>query len=91
MSEFAYQNAKTDVDNPMRATSLVPFSSETESASFEFSPIYNNAAKYTADAGHIRLSIQTTVDSTIVEVENYSIDIDPALLPHIFDLFTQGA
>lgn len=56
-----------------------------------FTNLLNNAAKYTADAGHIRLSMQTTVDSMIVDVEDDGIGIDPALLPHIFDLFTQGA
>jgi PAS domain S-box-containing protein len=56
-----------------------------------FTNLLNNAGKYTAaQTGHIRLSMRTTVDSVIVEVEDNGIGIDPALLSDIFDLFTQA-
>jgi signal transduction histidine kinase len=53
--------------------------------------LLNNAAKYTAQAGHIKLSMHAKVDCVIVEVEDDGIGIDSAVLPHIFDLFTQAA
>lgn len=50
----------------------------------------NNAAKYTAEAGHIILTVRTNGSRVVVEVEDNGIGIEPTLLPHIFDLFTQA-
>ena len=54
------------------------------------SNLLNNAAKYTDDGGQIRLD--ATVDNGIVtlRVRDTGLGIDPQLLPHIFDLFTQA-
>jgi CheY-like chemotaxis protein/nitrogen-specific signal transduction histidine kinase len=55
-----------------------------------FSNILNNAAKYTPQDGHIALSLLPGDEHVEVAVEDDGIGIAPALLPHIFDLFTQA-
>jgi PAS domain S-box-containing protein len=55
-----------------------------------FSNLLNNAAKYTAHAGHIKFSVRTNDGNIFAEVVDDGIGIEPALLPHIFDLFTQA-
>jgi PAS domain S-box-containing protein len=54
------------------------------------SNLLNNAAKYTDDGGQIRLD--ATVDNGVItiRVRDTGLGIDPQLLPHIFDLFTQA-
>jgi len=49
-----------------------------------------NAAKYTDRAGRIFLSGAREDTSAVVRVRDTGVGIDPALLPHIFDLFTQS-
>lgn len=53
--------------------------------------LLNNAAKYTAEGGSISLSLGIQGNRVLVEVEDTGIGIEPTLLPHIFDLFTQAA
>jgi signal transduction histidine kinase len=50
-----------------------------------------NAAKYTEDGGRISLSIEQQRGECTLRVRDTGIGISPELLPHVFDLFTQGA
>jgi PAS domain S-box-containing protein len=52
--------------------------------------LLNNAAKYTAPGGRIELRAWRDADGVHVAVRDSGIGIEPALLPHVFDLFTQG-
>ena len=52
--------------------------------------LLNNAAKYTADAGRIELGAAADRGEAVITVRDNGIGIDPALLPHVFDLFTLG-
>jgi signal transduction histidine kinase len=53
--------------------------------------LLNNAAKYTPDGGAITLAVHNDGKRVIVDVEDNGMGIDAALLPNIFDLFTQAA
>ena len=55
-----------------------------------FSNILNNAAKYTMPNGHVALRVEAGAEFVEVTVEDDGIGIAPALLPYIFDLFTQA-
>lgn len=52
--------------------------------------ILNNAAKYSNEEGRIWLSVEIELGQAAVHVKDEGIGIPPELLPHIFDLFTQG-
>ena len=52
--------------------------------------LLNNAAKYTAPGGHIALTLTRDEQWVRLEVRDDGIGISPALLPRVFDLFTQG-
>ncbi|HEY5799389.1 MAG TPA: ATP-binding protein [Burkholderiaceae bacterium] len=52
--------------------------------------LLNNAAKYTPDGGTITLRMRTTLDEVELAVADDGCGIAPALLPHVFDLFTQA-
>jgi signal transduction histidine kinase/ActR/RegA family two-component response regulator len=52
--------------------------------------LLNNAAKYTADGGHIEVSTEIVAGYVEVTVCDEGIGIAPELLPHVFELFTQG-
>ena len=52
--------------------------------------LLNNGAKYTAEGGRIELSATADRGEAIVTVRDNGIGIDGALLPHVFELFTQG-
>jgi signal transduction histidine kinase len=52
--------------------------------------LLGNAAKYTPEGGRIRLAIVVRGDVAEVCVEDNGIGIDAALLPRVFDSFTQG-
>ena len=49
-----------------------------------------NAAKYTDEGGKILLTVQQEGLSAVLRVRDTGIGIAPALLPHIFELFTQA-
>jgi PAS domain S-box-containing protein len=55
-----------------------------------FSNLLINAAKYTQDGGCIELITHVEGPSVIVRFRDNGIGIEPNLLPHIFELFTQG-
>jgi len=52
--------------------------------------LLTNAAKYTADGGHIELSAKPDAGEVMIEVRDNGMGIAPDLLPDIFDLFRQG-
>jgi signal transduction histidine kinase/ActR/RegA family two-component response regulator len=54
-----------------------------------FSNLLNNAAKYTEDGGHIFLRARALGDEVAIDVEDDGIGIDAAMLPTVFDIFTQ--
>jgi PAS domain S-box-containing protein len=56
-----------------------------------FANIVNNAVKYTPDGGRIEVTLSTADDRVSVTVADNGPGIDPALLPHLFDLYRQGA
>ena len=55
-----------------------------------FSNLLNNAGKYTPPGGHIVLRLQATESALEVSVADDGTGIDADLLPHVFELFTQG-
>jgi CheY-like chemotaxis protein len=56
-----------------------------------FANLLNNAAKYTPDGGHIELRVDIRNGEVVVRVRDNGTGIDAQLLPHVFDLFSQGA
>jgi CheY-like chemotaxis protein/nitrogen-specific signal transduction histidine kinase len=52
--------------------------------------LLNNAAKYTDEGGHIWLTADREGDFALLRVRDNGIGIGPELIPHIFDLFSQG-
>jgi PAS domain S-box-containing protein len=52
--------------------------------------LLTNAAKYTEEGGHIFLSVQSEGNECVLSVRDTGVGIAPALLPKIFDLFTQA-
>jgi PAS domain S-box-containing protein len=55
-----------------------------------FCNLVTNAAKYTRPGGHVHVAAQRDGDDVVVRVQDDGEGIDPALLPHVFDLFEQG-
>lgn len=52
--------------------------------------ILNNAAKYTPQGGEISLALEVRESNVKVCISDNGSGIAPSLLPHVFDLFTQG-
>jgi signal transduction histidine kinase len=52
--------------------------------------LLTNAARYTEPGGHIRLTVETEWNEVIVGVRDDGVGIDPELLPHLFEPYTQG-
>jgi len=55
-----------------------------------FANLLNNAAKYTDEGGQIRLDAAVGGGIVQVRVRDTGLGVAPALLPHVFDLFTQA-
>ncbi len=55
-----------------------------------FVNLLTNAAKYTPPGGHVRVRAAADGESVAVTVEDDGVGIAPALLPRVFDLFSQG-
>lgn len=53
------------------------------------SNLLNNAAKYTAEGGRIRLSLCTEGDHAVVRVQDDGVGIPTEMLKEVFDMFTQ--
>src|SRR5262249_26346499 len=52
--------------------------------------LLQNAGKYMEDGGKVWLTVETAPDEALVRVRDQGIGIPADLLPHVFDLFTQG-
>lgn len=52
--------------------------------------LLHNAAKYTDDNGDIRIKVDCTGSSVLLRVADNGMGIPADLLPHVFDVFTQG-
>jgi CheY-like chemotaxis protein/anti-sigma regulatory factor (Ser/Thr protein kinase) len=52
--------------------------------------LVSNAAKYTEPGGHVGVSVREADGDAVIEVTDDGVGIDPALLPHVFELFVQG-
>jgi PAS domain S-box-containing protein len=52
--------------------------------------LLGNASRYTPAGGRIRLEVAVRDASVVLRVQDNGIGIDTQLLPHVFDLFTQG-
>jgi signal transduction histidine kinase/DNA-binding response OmpR family regulator len=55
-----------------------------------FGNVLNNAAKYTADGGRLRIGATAERGQVTVSVRDNGIGIEPQFLPHVFEVFTQG-
>ncbi|MDB5386104.1 MAG: Protein-glutamate methylesterase [Planctomycetaceae bacterium] len=52
--------------------------------------LLTNAAKFTEEGGHIWVTVQREGEECLIRVRDSGVGITAALLPHIFDLFTQA-
>jgi signal transduction histidine kinase len=55
-----------------------------------FTNLIGNASKYTGDGGRIGVRVAREGDQIVAVVSDNGTGIAPEVLPHIFDLFTQG-
>jgi CheY-like chemotaxis protein/nitrogen-specific signal transduction histidine kinase len=53
--------------------------------------LLNNAAKYTPDGGHIRLTVDRDGDEAAIRVKDDGEGISSEMLPRVFDLFSQAS
>lgn len=51
------------------------------------SNLLSNALRYTPETGEVTIHISTSASMTVVEVENMGQEIDPKVLPRLFDRF----
>lgn len=54
------------------------------------SNLLNNAAKYTPQGGRITLAIRRDGNNVVLHVRDNGVGLSPDLLPHVFDIFSQG-
>jgi PAS domain S-box-containing protein len=52
--------------------------------------LLGNASKFTDEGGRIFVSVELREDQVLLRVRDSGIGIEPEILPHIFDLFTQA-
>jgi signal transduction histidine kinase len=52
--------------------------------------LLSNAAKYTASAGRIAVTVEREADEIVLRVRDNGMGIPEDLLPRVFDLFVQG-
>ncbi|WP_424362923.1 ATP-binding protein [Methylocystis parvus] len=55
-----------------------------------FANLLNNAAKYTPAGGDIRVSMRAEGDEAVIDVTDNGMGILPAVLPKLFELFSQS-
>lgn len=56
-----------------------------------FSNLLNNAAKYTEPGGKIKVTVTCQGSKVLIRVQDSGMGIDGAMLPHVFDMFTQAS
>jgi PAS domain S-box-containing protein len=56
-----------------------------------FANLLNNAAKYTDPGGHITVTAEVRDADVYVSVRDDGIGVDTETLPHLFEIFSQGA
>lgn len=76
-----------DVQLPANA---VPLHGDLTRLAQVFSNLLHNACKYTPAGGRIDLTARPDGAQVVVAVTDNGRGIDPAVLPHVFDLFAQG-
>ncbi len=81
------QNQKLTVSVP---SSIIWLDADPVRVSQVITNLLSNAAKYTEKGGRIWLTVQREEDQAVISVRDNGIGIDKTLLPHVFDLFTQG-
>ncbi|OON64681.1 hybrid sensor histidine kinase/response regulator [Massilia sp. KIM] len=55
------------------------------------SNLLDNALKYTPSGGSIDIALSGEADEVVLQVRDSGVGIPPELLPHVFDVFVQGA
>ena len=55
-----------------------------------FANLIGNAAKYTRSPGHLRIVTERQGDEAVVSVKDDGVGIPAEMLPHLFELFSQG-
>ena len=55
-----------------------------------FTNLLNNAVKFTPPGGHIRFEASAGPDDVVLSVGDDGAGVEPALLPHLFEMFHQG-
>ncbi|MDB4982159.1 MAG: hypothetical protein JWM82_2911 [Myxococcales bacterium] len=88
-ASLLFENGGHYVDVSVPKTGL-PVFADPQRLTQVISNLLTNAAKYTDRGGHIDIAAYRTVDSIVLDVKDDGIGIPAALLPRIFDLFTQG-
>ena len=68
---------------------FIPVEADFTRLAQAFSNLLNNAAKYTPEAGQIRVAAAVTESQATVVVSDTGIGIPAAMLSRIFDMFTQ--
>jgi signal transduction histidine kinase/ActR/RegA family two-component response regulator len=68
----------------------LPMQGDTARLIQVFGNLLNNAAKYGRPGGRIVVDGRIEGSQVVVSVSDDGIGIEPELLPHVFDLFTQG-
>jgi signal transduction histidine kinase/ActR/RegA family two-component response regulator len=56
-----------------------------------FANLLSNAARYTEPGGQISVTAKHGLGEVIVDVKDSGMGLSPEFLPHVFDLFVQGA
>jgi len=52
--------------------------------------LLSNASKFSAQGGEITVSLARSEEEAVLRVRDGGIGIEPALLPHVFEMFAQG-
>ncbi len=82
------EKGQITVDAP-RSPERMPITADRVRVAQMLTNILANAAKYTEAGGTVTVRAAATADHYVVTVRDTGVGIPPALLPHIFDLFTQ--
>ena len=75
------------LERPPQAMTLAGDSMRLEQV---FANLLHNAAKYTDPGGRIEVVVERAGDTAVVRVRDDGIGSQADLLPHVFELFTQG-